>query len=170
MMPSFSSYKELIDYGAAYLKTHEISNYKSEAEWILLKVINKRRTWLVMNFHESPDSIHIKNYMDMIKMKDTGLDNLVKKGYSLLNLNTFFTSGPEESRAWTIKKGTLAPEAAGTIHTDFQKGFIRAETVSYEDFIDNKGWVDSKNKGKMRLEGKEYIVKDGDILNYRFNT
>lgn len=66
MMPSFSSYKELIDYGVAYLKTHEISNYKSEAEWILLKVINKRRTWLVMNFHESPDSIHIKNYMDMI--------------------------------------------------------------------------------------------------------
>ena len=106
----------------------------------------------------------------MIKMKDTGLDNLVKKGYSLLNLNTFFTSGPEESRAWTIKKGTLAPEAAGTIHTDFQKGFIRAETVSYEDFIDNKGWVDSKNNGKMRLEGKEYIVKDGDILNFRFNT
>jgi ribosome-binding ATPase YchF (GTP1/OBG family) len=106
----------------------------------------------------------------MIKMKDTGIDNLVKKGYSLLNLNTFFTSGPEESRAWTIKKGTLAPEAAGTIHTDFQKGFIRAETVSYEDFIDNKGWVDSKNNGKMRLEGKEYIVKDGDILNFRFNT
>ena len=97
-------------------------------------------------------------------------DNLVKKGYSLLNLNTFFTSGPEESRAWTIKEGTLAPEAAGTIHTDFQKGFIRAETVSYEDFIDNKGWVDSKNNGKMRLEGKEYIVKDGDILNFRFNT
>ena len=106
----------------------------------------------------------------MIKMKDTGLDNLVKKGYSLLNLNTFFTSGPEESRAWTIKKGTLAPEAAGTIHTDFQKGFIRAETVSYEDFIDNKGWADSKTNGKMRLEGKEYIVKDGDILNFRFNT
>ena len=116
------------------------------------------------------ESSERKNYMDMIKMKDTGLDNLVKKGYSLLNLNTFFTSGPEESRAWTIKKGTLAPEAAGTIHTDFQKGFIRAETVSYEDFIDNKGWVDSKTNGKMRLEGKEYIVKDGDILNFRFNT
>ena len=106
----------------------------------------------------------------MIKIKDTGLNNLVKKGYSLLDLNTFFTSGPEESRAWTIKKGTLAPEAAGTIHTDFQKGFIRAETVSYEDFINNKGWADSKNNGKMRLEGKEYIVKDGDILNFRFNT
>ena len=111
-----------------------------------------------------------KNYMEMIKIKDTGLNNLVKKGYSLLDLNTFFTSGPEESRAWTIKKGTLAPEAAGTIHTDFQKGFIRAETISYEDFINNKGWADSKNNGKMRLEGKEYIVKDGDILNFRFNT
>ena len=111
-----------------------------------------------------------KNYMDIINIKDTGLNNLVKKGYSLLNLNTFFTSGPEESRAWTIKKGSLAPEAAGTIHTDFQKGFIRAEAVSYEDFINNKGWVDSKSNGKMRLEGKEYIVKDGDILNFRFNT
>ena len=111
-----------------------------------------------------------KNYMEMIKIEDTGLNNLVKKGYSLLNLNTFFTSGSEESRAWTIKSGTLAPEAAGTIHTDFQKGFIRAETVSYKDFINNKGWNESKSNGKMRLEGKEYVVKDGDILNFRFNT
>ena len=111
-----------------------------------------------------------KNYMEMIKIEDTGLNNLVKKGYSLLNLNTFFTSGSEESRAWTIKSGTLAPEAAGAIHTDFQKGFIRAETVSYKDFINNKGWNESKSNGKMRLEGKEYVVKDGDILNFRFNT
>tara|TARA_B100001029_G_scaffold110510_1_gene91198 strand:+ start:597 stop:1670 length:1074 start_codon:yes stop_codon:yes gene_type:complete len=116
------------------------------------------------------ESSERKNYMDMIQIKDTGLNNLVKKGYSLLNLNTFFTSGPEESRAWTIKKGTLAPEAAGSIHTDFQKGFIRAETVSYENFINNKGWQESKNNGQMRLEGKDYVVKDGDVLNFRFNT
>ena len=94
----------------------------------------------------------------------------VKKGYNLLSLETFFTSGPEESRAWTITKNSTAPKAAGEIHTDFEKGFIRAETVSFVDFVENNGWVKSKESGKMRLEGKEYIVKDGDVLNFRFNT
>ena len=111
-----------------------------------------------------------KNYMKMINLKETGLNILIKKGYELLNLNTFFTSGPEESRAWTILKNCTAPKAAGTIHTDFEKGFIRSETVSYHDFIENNGWVNSKINGKMRLEGKDYIVKDGDVLNFRFNT
>ena len=111
-----------------------------------------------------------KNYMEMINLKETGLNILIKKGYELLNLNTFFTSGPEESRAWTILKNCTAPKAAGTIHTDFEKGFIRSETVSYHDFIKNNGWVNSKINGKMRLEGKDYIVKDGDVLNFRFNT
>ena len=111
-----------------------------------------------------------KNYMKMINIKNTGLNSLIKKGYDLLSLQTFFTSGPEESRAWTIKKKSTAPKAAGEIHTDFEKGFIKAETVSYEDFIKNKGWLKSKEAGKMRLEGKDYIVKDGDILNFRFNT
>jgi len=111
-----------------------------------------------------------KNYMEMINLKETGLNILIKKGYELLNLNTFFTSGPEESRAWTILKNCTAPKAAGTIHTDFEKGFIRSETVSYHDFIENNGWVNSKINGKMRLEGKDYIVKDGDVLNFRFNT
>ena len=110
------------------------------------------------------------NYMKMINLKETGLNTLIKKGYKLLELETFFTSGPEESRAWTVPINCTAPEAAGIIHTDFEKGFIRAETVSYEEFIDNKGWLNSKNNGKMRLEGKDYIVKDGDILNFRFNT
>ena len=111
-----------------------------------------------------------KNYMKMINIKDTGLNLLIKKGYDLLSLQTFFTSGPEESRAWTITKKSTAPKAAGEIHTDFEKGFIKAETVSYEDFIKNNGWLKSKEAGKMRLEGKDYIVKDGDILNFRFNT
>ena len=111
-----------------------------------------------------------KNYMKMINIKNTGLNSLIKKGYDLLSLQTFFTSGPEESRAWTITKKSTAPKAAGEIHTDFEKGFIKAETVSYEDFIKNKGWLKSKEAGKMRLEGKDYIVKDGDILNFRFNT
>ena len=116
------------------------------------------------------DSAERKNYMEMIGLKDTGLDMLIKKGYKILELDTFFTSGPEETRAWTIQKNCLAPKAAGEIHTDFEKGFIRAETISYNDFIENNGWVNSKTNGKMRLEGKEYIVKDGDVLNFRFNT
>ena len=103
-------------------------------------------------------------------IKETGLDSLIKAGYKILKLETFFTSGPEETRAWTITKNCTAPKAAGLIHTDFEKGFIKSETVSYEDFVNNDGWVNSKLSGKMRLEGKEYIVKDGDVLNFRFNT
>ena len=116
------------------------------------------------------DSNEKKNYMEMIGLKETGLNKLIKKGYEILDLDTYFTSGPEETRAWTIEKNCTAPKAAGEIHTDFEKGFIRAETISYNDFISNEGWVNSKNNGKMRLEGKDYIVKDGDVLNFRFNT
>ena len=111
-----------------------------------------------------------RNYMNMIGLKETGLNMLIKKGYDILQLDTYFTSGPEETRAWTIQKNCTAPKAAGEIHTDFEKGFIRAETIAYNDFIENEGWTNSKNSGKMRLEGKDYIVKDGDILNFRFNT
>ena len=111
-----------------------------------------------------------KNYMKMINVDDTGLNLLIKKGYDLLSLETFFTSGVEETRAWTINKNCMAPQAAGIIHTDFEKGFIRAETVSYQDFVSNGGWLKSRENGKMRLEGKDYIVKDGDVLNFRFNT
>ena len=116
------------------------------------------------------DSNEKKNYMEMIGLKETGLNKLIKKGYEILDLDTYFTSGPEETRAWTIEKNCTAPKAAGEIHTDFEKGFIRAETISYDDFISNDGWVNSKNNGKMRLEGKDYIVKDVDVLNFRFNT
>ena len=110
------------------------------------------------------------NYMKMINIKETGLETVIRKGYEILKLDTFFTSGPEESRAWTVSKNCTAPKAAGVIHSDFEKGFIRSETVSYKDFVDNKGWANSKTNGKMRLEGKDYIVKDGDVLNFRFNT
>ncbi len=111
-----------------------------------------------------------KNYMNIIGLKETGLNTLIQKGYKILQLETFFTSGSKESKAWTIKKNCTAPQAAGEIHTDFEKGFIRAETVSYEDFINNEGWTKCKANGKVRLEGKEYVVKDGDVLNFRFNT
>jgi len=116
------------------------------------------------------DNKEKEKYMKMIGLKEKGLNKLIQKGYNILELETYFTSGPEETRAWTIQKNCTAPKAAGEIHTDFEKGFIRAETVAFNDFIKNQGWVNSKTKGKMRLEGKEYIVKDGDVLNFRFNT
>ena len=100
-------------------------------------------------------------------IKNTGLNNLVKAGYSALGLNTFFTSGPEESRAWTIKKNSNAADAAGVIHTDFKKNFIRAETVSHDDFVKFKGFNECKDGGRLRLEGKDYIVKDGDVMLFR---
>ncbi len=108
-----------------------------------------------------------KEFMLESGIKDTGLNNLIKTGYSTLGLSTFFTSGPEESRAWTIKNNSTAPEAAGVIHTDFKKKFIRAETVTHEDFIKYKGFNECKNVGKLRLEGKDYYVKDGDVMFFR---
>ena len=108
-----------------------------------------------------------KDFMLESGIKNTGLNNLIKTGYSALGLSTFFTSGPEESRAWTIEKNTKAVDAAGVIHTDFKKKFIRAETVSHEDFIKYKGFNECKNVGKLRLEGKEYAVKDGDVMFFR---
>ena len=103
-------------------------------------------------------------------LNETTLTKVIKSGYTLLNLINYFTCGPKETRSWTINEKTTAPQAAGKIHTDFEKGFIRAETVSYYDFVENGGWLKSKESGKMRLEGKDYIVNDGDILNFRFNT
>tara|TARA_B100001123_G_scaffold338929_1_gene383736 strand:- start:661 stop:1734 length:1074 start_codon:yes stop_codon:yes gene_type:complete len=124
----------------------------------------------IENQLNSLNDVEKKNYMEMLGINETGIKVLTNKGYNLLNLETFFTSGPEESRAWTVGKNCLAPKAAGKIHSDFEKGFIKVETVSYNDFVENNGWVNSKNNGRMRLEGKEYIVKDGDVLNFRFNT
>lgn len=103
-------------------------------------------------------------------LKETGLDKIIKTSYKLLDLITFFTAGPKEARAWTVKKNSVAPQAAGVIHTDFEKGFIRAETISYDDYVSLKGEENCKNAGKLRLEGKEYVVKDGDVFHFRFNV
>ena len=111
-----------------------------------------------------------KNYMEMIGLKETGLSMLIQKGYKILDLETYFTSGPEETRAWTIQKNCTAPKAAGEIHTDFEKGFIRAETISYHDFIEFNGESGSRDAGKLRQEGKDYIVKNGDVMHFLFNV
>ena len=110
------------------------------------------------------------DYLAAVGLKETGLDRLVQAGYALLHLVTYFTAGPKEARAWTITQGTKAPQAAGVIHTDFEKGFIRAETISYGDYVENDGETGAKEAGKMRLEGKDYVVADGDVMHFRFAT
>ena len=103
-------------------------------------------------------------------LEEAGLDRLIRAGYALLDLTTFFTCGPKEARAWTVRKGATAPNAAGVIHTDFERGFIRAETISYEDYIEHQGEQGAKEAGRQRVEGKDYRVQDGDIFHFRFNV
>ncbi len=109
-------------------------------------------------------------FLKELNLNETTLNKVIKSGYNLLNLINYFTCGPEETRSWTINKNTLAPKAAGKIHTDFEKGFIRAETISYEDFINNNGESGCREAGKLRQEGKDYIVNDGDVMNFLFNV
>jgi ribosome-binding ATPase YchF (GTP1/OBG family) len=111
-----------------------------------------------------------KDFMEALNLKETGLSRIIKAGYALLNLNSYFTVGPKEARAWTFESGITAPAAAGIIHTDFEKGFIRAEVISYDDYLNIGSEAKIKELGKMRLEGKEYIVKDGDVMHFRFNV
>ena len=111
-----------------------------------------------------------KLFLNEMELSEAGLDRLIRAGYSLLQLETYFTCGPKEARAWTVKKGTLAPQAAGVIHGDFERGFIRAETISFHDFVDCQGEVGAKEAGKMRVEGKSYLVQDGDVMHFLFNT
>jgi len=103
-------------------------------------------------------------------MTEPGLDRVIHAGYALLGLQTYFTAGPKEVRAWTIHRGDTAPQAAGVIHTDFEKGFIRAEVIAYDDYVACNGEHGAKEAGRMRLEGKEYVVKDGDVMHFRFNV
>ena len=109
-------------------------------------------------------------FLATLGLEEPGLNRLIRAGYSLLHLITFFTVGPKEARAWTVHKGARAPQAAGVIHTDFEKGFIRAETIAYGDYVANNGEAGAKDAGKLRLEGKDYVVQDGDVMHFRFNT
>jgi len=103
-------------------------------------------------------------------LDEPGLNRVIRAGYGLLGLLTFFTAGVKEVRAWTVQKGSHAPQAAGVIHTDFERGFIRAETTAYDDFVKCKGEAGARDAGKLRLEGKDYIVQDGDVMHFRFNV
>jgi ribosome-binding ATPase len=109
-------------------------------------------------------------FLASLGLEEPGLNRLIRAGYALLGLITFFTAGPKEARAWTVTKGSRAPQAAGVIHTDFEKGFIRAETIAYDDYIALGGEAGARDAGKMRLEGKEYVVADGDVMHFRFNA
>ncbi|MGH6768676.1 MAG: redox-regulated ATPase YchF [Xanthobacteraceae bacterium] len=110
------------------------------------------------------------DYLEAVGLKEAGLDRLIRAGYGLLDLVTFFTAGPKESRAWTVQRNTRAPQAAGVIHTDFERGFIRAETIAYDDYLTYGGESGARDAGRMRLEGKEYAVADGDVMHFRFAT
>ena len=111
-----------------------------------------------------------KDYLEAVGLTEPGLNRVIRAGYDLLHLVTFFTVGPKEARAWTVEKGARAPQAAGVIHTDFEKGFIRSETIAYDDYVANRGEAGAREAGKFRLEGKDYVVADGDVLHFRFAT
>ena len=111
-----------------------------------------------------------KEFLAALGLDEAGLDRLIRAGYKLLHLITYFTVGPKETRAWTIERGTKAPAAAGVIHSDFERGFIRANTIAYDDYIAFNGETGAKDAGKARDEGKEYVVQDGDVIHFRFNT
>jgi len=138
-----------------------------------MEAINDENIYLCAKLENelaSLDEESAKEYMLEIGLKMSGLNKLIQKGYDLLGLQTYFTAGPKEVRAWTIKKGTKAPMAAGVIHTDFQKGFISADIVSYEDLVSSGSYKNAKSLGLVRNEGKEYVMKDGDIVEFKFNV
>jgi GTP-binding protein YchF len=109
-------------------------------------------------------------FLKDLGLEEPGLNRVIRAGYALLGLQTYFTAGPKEVRAWTVREGATAPQAAGVIHTDFERGFIRAEVIAFEDYIALKGEHGAKDAGKLRLEGKEYIVREGDVMHFRFNV
>ena len=116
------------------------------------------------------DAAERAEFLETLGLTEPGLNRLIREAYSLLGLQSYFTVGPKEARAWTIPVGTTAPQAAGVIHNDFEKGFIRAETIAFADFVKLKGEAGAKEAGKMRSEGKEYVVQDGDVMHFRFNV
>ena len=143
----------------------DLNNYaKSNCIDIIPAVIKVEHELAMLEEEEQAE------YLELLGMDEPVLNKIILAGYKLLGLETFFTSGPKESRAWTVYKNSLAPQAAGVIHTDFERGFIKAEVISYEDFISCNGESGAKKDGKLRLEGKDYLVKDGDVIHFKFNV
>ena len=141
--------------------------------WDYAKKINQEVIEVQIKLEEeiaSLDEQDKKDFLELEGIEEPALNKIIKKGYEILGLDTFFTAGPSELRAWTLKRGSLAPQAAGRIHTDFERGFIKAEIISFEDYISFGGEAGSKENGKLRLEGKDYIFKDGDIAHFKFNV
>ena len=147
--------------GNAYSKRVEEQAAKEGAQAVIISAK------IEAEFSGLPDDDRAEFLKDM-GLEEPGLNRLIRAGYALLDLVTYFTVGPKEARAWTITRGTKGPAAAGVIHTDFEKGFIRAETIAYNDYVQFNGETGSKDAGKMRLEGKDYVVQDGDVMHFRF--
>ena len=153
----------------------DAKNGNHYSDLIAKKALNEKAPMVIISakIEEELSTLDQEDRISFLKdlgLNETGLDKIIRSGYSILELDTFFTIGPKEARAWTVKKGSFAPQAAGVIHTDFEKGFIRAETIAYQDFIQYSGEQGAKESGKFRLEGKDYIVKDGDVMHFRFNV
>ena len=146
--------------------TNKIDTYAKENNSDVLLISAK----IESEISQIADANDKQDFLESMGLQETGLKRVIKKGYEILNYINYFTAGEKELRAWTITKGTLAPSAAGTIHSDMEKGFIRAETISFDDYLSHKGETGAKEKGKLRLEGKEYEVKDGDIMHFLFNV
>ena len=150
--------------GNNYSKTIQEKAAKEGAKAI---IISSKIEEEISQFESEDDKLE---FLKEIGLTETGLSQIIRAGYNLLSLKSYFTIGPKEARAWTFTTGTLAPQAAGIIHTDFEKGFIRAEVIAYDDYIKYNGETKAKEVGKMRLEGKEYVVQDGDVVHFRFNV
>ncbi len=140
---------------------------KADAEGAVAVIISAKIEEEIAQLNSEEEK---KEFLETIGLEEAGLARVIRAGYTLLNLITFFTVGPKEARAWTVRQHARAPQAAGEIHTDFEKGFIRAETIAFADYVTNNGEQGSKEAGKLRLEGKDYVVVDGDVMHFRFNV
>ena len=150
--------------GNAYTESVKVFSDKNQHPMVLISAAIEAE---IASLSSEDDK---KSFLDSLGLQETGLDRVIREGYTLLNLLTFFTVGPKEARAWTIYKGAYAPQGAGVIHTDFERGFICAETISYDDYVQWGGEKACKEQGKLRLEGRDYLIKDGDIFHFRFNV
>jgi Predicted GTPase, probable translation factor len=143
----------------------ELEDYAAKNNLSIIKVFAKAEGELV-----DLDEEEKKEYLNLLGLEEPALNLVIKKGYEMLDLFSYFTAGPKEVRAWSVKTGSTAPEAAGKIHTDFERGFIKAEVISFEDYIESGSESGAKEQGKLKMEGKEYIVQDGDVIHFKFNV